>query len=164
MTKERRLYTYLPRENTASVDGLLSTLMAPRGWEKYKERTGKTTKEEVLKALDSWNPDLVRSKAISMLSEPIPDDAHPDMVAFAKAKHLYSIALADLIAHGIITKIHGTNTGNRRGTHRVKEPMTRKIDWKSKKPLKFLFSNVPHYLVETRDGRIPAEFVRDEEA
>ena len=157
------LYTYLPKDNTADTEGLLSTRLAPSGWEKYKGRTGKDTKDEVLETLDSWEPGFARSNAISMFSEPIPEYADKRMVEFAKAKHLYSVELGRLIAKGIVRNIRASNTGNRRGTHSVKHPMTGSIDWKSKKPGKFLFSDVPHYLVETADGRIPPEYVTDEE-
>lgn len=158
-----RLYTYLPKDNTALTEGLLSTALTDNGFEKYRGRTGKYKKEDVLKVLDSWEPEWTRSKAISMFSEPIPEYADKRMVEFANSKHLYSVELGRLIANGIVRKIRAANTGNRGGTHRVKHPMTRSIDWKSKKPGKFLFSYVPHYLVETADGRIPPEYVTDEE-
>lgn len=159
--KGRRLYTYLPKDNTADVDGILSTLLSPDGWEKYKERTGKTTKEEVLKELDSLDPGFTRSKAISMFSEPIPDNADEEMVAFARKNRLYSILLKELKDNGTIVQIRASNR-NKKGTHAVKTPGTRPIDWGKKKPGRFLFSDVPHYLVETRDGKIPPEFIREE--
>lgn len=161
--KEHRLYTYVPKDKTVDKDGLLSTALASRGWEKYQERTGANSRQEVLDALDAWNPDFRRSYAISALREPIGGNAHPDMKAFVRAKHLYSFDPAELLAAGILVQMHAINPG-RRGTHQVSRVSYQNIDWAKKRPGRFLFSTVPHYIVETRDGRIPPEYVRDEEA
>ena len=154
------LYTYLPKNNTALSDGVLSTALTDDGYKKYIERTGKTTKQEVLDVLDSWKPGFKRSQAISVLSEPIPEYADPEMVAFAKAKQLVKLPSAKaLLLAKVIKRIEATNTGNRRGTHTVKDVSHKPIDWSKKKPGKFLFSNVPHYLLETTNGRIPPEYI-----
>lgn len=73
--KEQRLYTYLPADTTAETDGILSASLAPKGWEKYRERLGLPTavsKEQVLAGLE--NREKGRSRAISVLTEPI--DGH----------------------------------------------------------------------------------------
>lgn len=159
---DTRLYTYLPKDNTEAVDGILSTALAEHGWEKYRGRTGKNSKAEVLAALDAWDPSFRRSYGVSAFMSPIPDDAHPDFRAFADAKDQYSFDAAQLLASGIITQMRGINVG-RRGTHKISRLPYKGPDWGSKKPGKFLFSNVPHYIVETRDGRIPPEYVTKEE-
>jgi len=153
------LYTYLPKRNTAAIDGILATGLTERGYEKYRERTGKRTKEDVLAELDSWKPGFRRSLAISALTNPITDDAPAEFIAFRDAKKLYRIDAAKLLAAGLITRIESANTGNRRGTHTVKRWMNRDIDWSKKQPGAFLFSNVPHYLLEMKRGRIPAEYI-----
>ena len=156
----KHLYTYLPRENTASTEGILSTRLAPKGWEKYIERSGKHTKEEVLAWLDSLVPGFKRSNAISVFTEPIPDNAHPDMVAFRDAKALYAIPeYKELIRLGVAKALRRIRTGNRRGTDSTSYPKYRKIDWEHIEPGKFLFSNVPHYLLELDKGRVPAKYV-----
>ena len=154
------LYTYIPKENTAKTDGLLSTRLAPKGWEKYIDRTSKNTKEEVLAALDSWKPGFKRSNGISVFSEPIGPNADPEMLEFAHAKQLVKLPSAKaLLLAKIIKRIEATNTGNRRGTHTVKDTSHKPIYWANKKPGKFLFSNVPHYILETTNGRIPPEYI-----
>lgn len=159
---KRQLYTYLPKDNTADLEGILSTAKAPKGWEKYVERSGKATREDVLRWLDSLEPGFKRSNAISVFSEPIPETADPRMVEFAKAKILYSMPSArELLKLKLINAIQAINTG-RRGTHPVTDTGTRHIQWAKKKPGKFLFSNVPHYLIETTDGHIPPEYITKE--
>lgn len=154
------LYTYVPKDNTVDTEGLLSTRLAPHGWEKYIQRTGKTTREEVLDALDAWNPDFRRSLGISAFREPIPDIADERMLEFAKGKRLYKFDAAKLLAAGILTQMHAINPG-RRGTHQVSRVDYKPIKWEKKKPRRFLFSDVPHYIVETSEGRIPPEYVEE---
>lgn len=159
---ERRLYTYLPKDNSAELEGILSTAQAPMGWEKYIKRSGKATREDVLRWLDALDPGFKRSNAISVFSEPIPDNADRRMVEFAKAKILYSMpSVKELLKLRLINAIRSINTG-RRGTHPVTDTGTRHIQWDKKKPGKFLFSNVPHYLIETANGNIPPEYITKE--
>jgi hypothetical protein len=159
--KDRYLYTYVPVDNTVSRDGLLSTALAKDGYKKYLERSGKKNKREVLEWLDTLDPEFKRSNAVTVLSEPIPDNAHPDMLEFAKDKKLYRLpALRVLKDKGIVTDIRSINVGGT-GTHPVKDVSYRRIDWKNKKPGRFLFSNVPHYLLATADGKIPPELLEE---
>ena len=46
------LYTYLPKQNTAQTQGILSTQLSPNGWQKYKKRSGLNTKQRFIKL---WN-------------------------------------------------------------------------------------------------------------
>lgn len=154
-----RLYTYLPKDNTAATDGLLSTALSDKGFEKYRNRTGKYKKEDVLKVLDSWEPDWTRSKAVSALSQPIPEDAAPQFREFADSRALYSFDIKDLIKARILAHIRRTRRGT--GTMEVSEPSKDDIDW-HKSPGKLLFSRIPHYMVETMDGRIPSKLIRRE--
>lgn len=154
-----RLYTYLPKDNTAATDGLLSTALSDKGFEKYRSRTGKYKKEDVLKVLDSWEPDWIRSRAVSALSQPIPVDAAPLFKEFADSHELYSFDTKDLLKAKILKHIRKTK--RRRGTVEISEPEKDKFDW-SKSPGKLLFSGVPHYMVETMDGRIPSKLIRRE--
>jgi len=153
------LYTYLPKDNDADTVGIRSTAFSKDGWKKYIERSGKKTREEVLEWLDQLDPTFKRSYAVSVLSEPIPEDAFEDFVAFAKAKARYKLkSLKELRDTGVITQIRAINTRGR-GTHTVKEPMRGKIAWDKKRPGRFLFSHVPHYLIETTNGFIPPEYI-----
>jgi hypothetical protein len=161
MNKERYLYTYVPEDNTVDTDGLLSTALSKDGYKKYIERSGKSDKREVLEWLDSLSPGFKRSNAVTVLSEPIPNNAHPDMVAFARAKKLYRIkALEELKRRKIVKAIRAINVGGT-GTHPVTRVGSSRIKWENKKPGKFLFSNVPHYLLETTAGRIPPELLEE---
>ena len=157
----KNLYTYLPKENTSHIDGVLSTRLAPEGWEKYKKRSGKLTKEEVLEWLDSLDPGFKRSNAISVLTEPIPDNAHPDILAY-RDSHVLRILpnYQKLKRNGIVNAIRRINRG-RKGTSETSRANYRKIDWDKIEPGKFLMSNVPHYLIETTRGKVPAEYVKE---
>ena len=151
------LYTYVPKNNTVATDGLLSTALARKGWEKYIQRSGKTNKKDVLEWLDLLSPGFSRSNAVTVMSEPIPSHAHKDMQEFMESKDLYRLPpYAELKKLGLVKAIRAINVGGK-GTHEVSDIGNKKIVWDNKKPGKFLFSNVPHYLVETADGRIPAE-------
>jgi hypothetical protein len=154
-----RLYTYLPKDNTALTEGLLSTALAPQGFEKYRGRTGKYTKEDVLKVLDSWEPEWTRSKAISALTQPIPSDAAEDFLNFAKDRKLYSFDTKDLLKAKILAHIRRARKG--RGTDPVNEIKNERLNWHRKKK-HLLFQGVPHYFIETKDGKIPLELVREE--
>lgn len=164
--KEQRLYTYLPPVNTADTDGILSTALAPTGWEKYKERLGlpeSATKEEVLAGLEKWEKG--RSKAISVLTEPIGEDA-PDVVKrFAENHKLYSIpSYYELVKRRLVDRLYRV-IKHRRATVPVDHTTRRKIDWSNTgpRPNGLGLSGVPHYLLVTKDGRIPANLVRREE-
>ena len=155
----KHLYTYLPKDNTAATEGVLSTALAPAGWEKYIARSGKTTKEDVLQWLDNLDPGFIRSQAISVFTSPISDEAHPDIKAFRDSKELVVLPqYNDLKRLGIVDAIVRANRG-RRGTTRVKYPQYRDIDWASIKPGRFLLSNAPHYLITTTEGRIPPDMI-----
>ena len=129
--KAERLYTYLPKDNTALTDGLLSTALSDKGFEKYRGRTGKYTKEDVLKVLDSWEPEWTRSKAISALTQPIPSDAAEDFLNFAKDRKLYSFDTKDLIKAKILAHIRRARKGG--GTDPVDEVKSEMINWHRKK-------------------------------
>lgn len=154
-----KLYTYLPKENTALSEGLLSTVLSDNGFEKYRGRTGKYSKEDVLKVLDSWEPEWTRSKAISALTEPIPEDAAEDFLEFARNRRLYSFDTKDLIKAKILAHIRRARKGG--GTDPVDEPSKERPNWHRKKK-HLLFQGVPHYFVETTGGKIPPEFVTEE--
>lgn len=154
-----RLYTYLPKDNTAAIDGLLSTALTENGWKKYRGRTGKETKEDVLKVLDSWEPEWNRSRAISVLSQPIPIDAAEDLRQFANESELYSFDLDDLIKANLVKNLRKTNSGP--GTYAVDGLSKDRFNW-NRKPKKLTFYGIPHYMVETTEGRIPPEFIRKE--
>lgn len=155
----KHLYTYLPKDNTAANEGVLSTALAPAGWEKYTARSGKTTKEDVLQWLDNLDPGFRRSQAISVFTSPISDEAHPDIKDFRDSKELMVLPpYNDLKRLGIVDAIVRANRG-RRGTTRVKYPQYRDIDWASIKPGRFLLSNAPHYLISTTEGRIPPDMI-----
>lgn len=157
----RNLYTYLPKDNTSHIDGVLSTRLAPAGWEKYKKRSGLADKEAIMAWLDNLDPGFKRSNAISVLTEPIPDNAHPDLLAY-RDSHVLRIlpTYQKLKKRGLVQAIRRINRG-RRGTSETSRPNYRKIDWDKIKPGKFLMSNVPHYLIETTEGSIPPEYVKE---
>lgn len=163
--KEQRLYTYLPVDNTAETDGILSTSLAPKGWEKYRERLGlpsTASKEQVLAGLENWENG--RSRAISVLTEPIGDDAPDTVKEFARSHKLYSIpSYRELVKARVAEALYRVNR-HRVGTTKVLDTTKRKIKWKDTAPRAggLRLSGVPHYLLVTKDGRIPVELVRRE--
>ena len=157
--KAERLYTYLPNDNTALKDGILSTVLTEHGFEKYRGRTGKFKKEDVLRVLDSWEPEWTRSKAISALTQPIPEDADEDFLEFSRDKKLYSFDVKELAKAKILAHIRRSRKGG--GTDPVESIQKERPNWHRKKK-HLLFQGVPHYFIETKDGRVPPEFVREE--
>ena len=158
--KSMRLYTYLPKENTVDTDGILATALTDDGWKKYQGRTKMKNKDAVLRILDAIEPGWKRSMAISALEQPIPEDAAEDLVQFAKGNRLYSFDLNDLINAGLVKHIREVN---KKHTQEVPGITKHNIDWK-RKPGKLLFTGIPHYMIETKDGKIPPELVRVEKA
>ena len=156
---ESRLYTYLPKDNTVDIDGLLSTALSKDGWKKYRGRTRRKTREAVLRALDAMEPDWRRSMSVSALAEPIPDDAAEDLKEFARSNRLYSFDVDDLVKAKILKHLRETNRG--KGTHEAKSVSRGSPDWK-RKPGKLLFRGIPHYMVEIEGGRIPSKLIRSE--
>lgn len=155
-----KLYTYLPKQNTADIQGILSTQRAPHGWQKYMARSGQSTKQGVIKYLASLAPD--RPKAISAFRTPIPVDVKQQALKqFIANKQLYSIDYNKLKALQLITSI---TTVAGKQPHQVKQPMKRTYDWNKFKRGKFLFSNVPHYLIATKEGVIPPSVIKKEAA
>ena len=155
--KSSRLYTYLPKDNTVDTDGILATALTDDGWKKYQGRTKMKNKDAVLRILDALEPDWKRSMAISALEQPIPEDAAEDLAQFAKDNRLYSFDLNDLIKAGIVKHIREVN---KKHTQEVPGVTKHDIDWK-RKPGKLLFTGIPHYMIETEDGKIPYEFVKE---
>ena len=156
---ESRLYTYLPEDNTADVDGILSTALTENGWKKYRGRTRRRTREAVLKALDAMESDWRRSMSVSALAEPIPDDSAEDLREFARSNSLYSFDVDDLVKAKILKHLRETNKG--KGTHEAKSVSKVSPDW-NRKPGKLLFQGIPHYMVEIEGGRIPSKLIRSE--
>ena len=164
--KEYRLYTYLPEENTADVDGILSTALAPHGWEKYRERlelAEDADRAAVLAGLENWEEG--RSRAISVMSEPIPEYAPEVVRDFARSHVLYSMpSYEELLKRRLVERLYRA-IRHRKGTKLVDDVNYRKIHWEdtAPKPGGLGLSGVPHYLMVTTKGKIPARLVRREE-
>lgn len=79
------LYTYVPKKNTLKTDGLYG----PSGdseenlARRYGVRAGSTDKMDILNWLESTAPG--RSHAVSVLTEPIPDETSDNIRAFRDA-------------------------------------------------------------------------------
>ena len=158
MSKEY-LYHYAPLVNTIDKDGIQSTALAEHGWEKYKDLTRKPSREAVLDAIDNLKPGFRRSYAISGLTEPIPDDAAEDFVRWRARQRLYRFDASKLLAAGLLNRIeYAPPRTFRLDTVDHIEPQN--IDWKTT-PDGPLFKDIPHYLVETRDGKIPPKYVKE---
>ena len=151
------LYHYAPPNNTIERDGLLSTALAKHGWEKYDDKPGKQGKHHILNEIDKWNPGFRRSYAVSVLTEPIPDNAHSDFLKWKARQRLYRMPAAKLLASGIISRIEYSPM-HTYSLEEVQDIADHDIDW-SRKPEGRLFRDIPHYMLETADGHIPPEYL-----
>lgn len=162
--KASALYTFLPKENTAEKDGILSTKLAPNGWERYKGWAKGDTKEEVLAAMDAALPG--RSSAISVFTSN-PADYKGELPANIKRliadRQLYSMpSYKELKAAGLVTNLYKVIRNKQRTKREVQDATYNNIDWADTVPLEGRndWSRLPHYLMVTKDGKIPAEMIK----
>lgn len=156
------LYTYLPKNNTAEVDGIQSTAFSPEGYRKYinraKQKGYGKSRADVLSWLDNSIPGFRRSYAVSFLTEPIPKTAPTHLKQFADTHTLFRVDPALLLASGVVARIAHPNKGTTGGAV-VDKIQYLPVDWHVKQKQQGLFSQVPHYFLETTKGTIPSRFI-----
>lgn len=157
------LYTYLPKNNTAEVDGIQSTAFSPEGYRKYinraKQKGYGKPRADVLSWLDNSIPNFRRSYAVSFLTEPIPKTAPTHLKQFADTHTLFRVDPALLLASGVVARIAHPNKGTTGGAV-VDKIQYLPVDWHVKqKKQQRVFSQVPHYFLETTKGIIPSRFI-----
>ena len=155
---KHNLYTYVPKKNTLKTDGLYGpsgdseeNLARRYGW-----RAGSTDKMDILNWLESTAPG--RSHAVSVLTEPIPEDIDGRLGEFRDSSAMVTLpSYRELLAAGaVVPPLYRSNTDGA-GMLPRKRMSYRPIQWeKARKSFDGLaFKNIPHYLLVTKDGRIP---------
>ena len=152
---KHNLYTYVPKKNTLETEGLYG----PSGdseenlARRYGVRAGSTDKMDILNWLESTAPG--RSHAISVLTEPIPDDTSDNIRAFRDSSVQVTLPpYRELLAAGVIEPpLYRSNTDG--PGLQVRQRMSYKpIKWNVKNH-RLAFKGIPHYFLVTKDGRIP---------
>ena len=153
------LYTYVPQTNTVETEGLYG----PAGdseenlVRRYGEGRGLTTKDEILKWLDSTAPG--RSKSISVLTEPIPDTAPEDIKAWRDSHVQVTLPSWNALrGAGIVEPTLYKSNADGAGLEMRKRISYKPIDW-GVADTKPAFKKIPHYFLVPKDGKIPPHVI-----
>ena len=96
---------------------------------------------------------------MSFLTEPIPKTAPTHLKQFADTHTLFRVDPALLLASGVVARIAHPNKGTTGGAV-VDKIQYLPVDWHVKqKKQQGVFSQVPHYFLETTKGIIPSRFI-----
>ena len=154
----RSLHIYVEMPNTLLKDGVLSPMLAPEeNLQHYADRAGSTKKEDILAYLESTFKG--RSRSISVLTEPIPDNANKKLLEFRNScQHVVLPPVEKLINAGIVEEIR---SGNRPYNVVDKMDYSERIDW-NRSLSGLLFKNIPHYMIVLTSGKIPPSFLSNE--
>ena len=156
-----KLYTYVPKDADKSIRSIATLPKDNLSWTKYKERANAETRDEVLDWLESTAPG--RTRSFSAFTQPIPDDANPDILAFRDAKRLAVVDYDQLKRDGLIDAVYATNPEWEPDSDVPKliavEPTEDDIDWQQKVRRDLLFAKIRHYLIALKKGYVPARYV-----
>jgi hypothetical protein len=123
----------------------------------YADRAGSTKKEDILAYLESTFKG--RSRSISVLTEPIPDNANKKLLEFRNScQHVVLPPVEKLINAGIVEEIR---SGKRPYNVVDKMDYSERIDW-NRSISGLLFKNIPHYMIVLTSGKIPPSFLSNE--
>lgn len=164
----RKLYTYVPQENTVLAEGLLSPAKCHNELKHYQRRAGCTEKAAVLEWLEkSFNG---RSRSVSCLTEPIQWQGNDEMLKILVENNvLFSYYLDKLLQDGIVEVIYckdGSDAdGGNENFYRVE---VEKVDFsplpwhKCSREKGLLYAVIRHYLLVLKEGYIPPEYLTRE--
>ena len=157
---KHNLYSYVPKKNTLKTDGLYG----PAGdseenlARRYGYRAGSTDKMDILNWLESTAPG--RSRSISVLTEPIPEDAPENIRSFRDSSVQVTLPpYTELLDAGVIeepiyrSNIHGP------GLIPAKRMSYRALSWQKPNKTPLAFKGIRHYFLVTRNGNIPPEYL-----
>lgn len=157
---KHNLYTYVPKKNTLRTDGLYGPIgdteenLARR----YGYRAGSKDKLDILNWLESTAPG--RSRAISVLTEPIPADVSENMRAFRNSSVQVTLPpYTELLDAGVIERPIYRSNINGPGLVPAKRISYRKLQWKRPNNTPLVFKGIRHYMLPTVDGHIPPAYL-----
>ena len=153
------LYTYVPKENTVETDGVYGPYRDTEAnlVSRYGQRANATTKEGVLAWLEKSFPG--RSKCISVLTEPIPDSAAPEVRKFRDESMLVVLpSYEELKRLGIAVAVYQPHLHSQ-GVDKVQVVDYSPVQW-PKQDGYFTFSGIRYYFVVTKDGYVPPQYCK----
>ena len=162
MLKGKQLFIYIPRPNTVSKDGILSPSKAPDNRiQHYLPRTKEflgienVSRKDVMKYLETWFEG--RSKAISVLTETIPDNGTTKQKAFRNKSDLFILPpYKELKRLGFAEACYLSVDGGK--DIKVSDVDYSPIDWKNTKNQEYTFKGVRHYFIVLKNGKIPTNY------
>ncbi len=161
----RRLYTYVPLENTVMQKGLMSPVLLDKELLKYGRRAGSEDKEKIAAWLDSTFEG--RSRSVSCLTEPVHRQGNDVMLKdFVSSRVLFSYDVDRLVKDSVVERIYckdGSGPGGFNETFvevSLEEIDFAPLPWEKCSREKGLFFGViRHYMLVLRDGLIPPEYL-----
>lgn len=161
----KKLYTYVPLQNTVMTDGLLSPACCPSDLRHYQRRAGSTVKADILSWLDNTFPG--RSRSVSCLTEPISWQGNDEMLkTIVENNALFSYDLDELVKDGIVESIYckdGSEAGGDNETFyqiKAEEIDFSPLPWhKCSREKGLLYAVIRHYLLVLKDGYLPPRYL-----
>ena len=154
------LYTYVPKRNTLDVDGLYG----PSGdtykhlLKRYGMRANVRSKKGILEWLERADPG--RSRSISVLTEPIPENVNKCFEDFRKKRMLVRLPSAKaLVDAGVIEPVMLRNRPWEIEMEKHRDIVPDKIDWSQVNEKQVRFKGIPHWFLITKDGHIPPKYL-----
>ena len=148
---------YVPTPNTLGTDGVLSPALAPEDkLQHYAKRAGSTKKEKILRWLDASFAG--RSRAISVLTEPIPDTANQLLLDFRDRCDLVILpCFNSLKSHKLIDAVYYVND---KEIYKRSTIGDQPIKWPTKVNPRspYTFKGVIHYMLVLTIGKIPVGY------
>lgn len=164
----RKLYTYVPLDNTVLTEGLLSPAKCHNELRHYQHRAGCEDKAGVLAWLDKTFEG--RSRSISCLTEPIQWRGNDEMLkAIVERTVLFSYDLDKLLKDGIVEAIYckdGSDAGG--ANENFAKISDDEIDFsalpwhKCSREKGLLYAVIRHYLLVLKEGYIPPVYLTRE--
>lgn len=162
--KENHLYVYIPRPNTVQRHGVYAPSNAP--FEKVQHYVKRTAEYYNIDELDVDHKKIVRyletwfrgrSRAISVLTEPIPDTASERILEFRNMSDCITLpSFEELKKYNIAEACYLSVDGGK--DKKVDGPDYSPVNWKQDKTPQFRFKGIRHYFIVLKSGVVPAKY------
>ena len=162
--KENHLYVYIPRPNTVQRHGVYAPSNAP--FEKVQHYVKRTAEyysideldvdhKKIMQYLETWFHG--RSRAISVLTEPIPDTASERILEFRNMSDCITLpSFEELKKYNIAEACYLSVDGGK--DKKVDGPDYSPVNWKQDKTPQFRFKGIRHYFIVLKSGVVPAKY------